>query len=175
MGLFGNLFGGKKKEETPSAGSGHVCEPKTVYSPLKGTVIPLDQVDDPVFAGGMMGLGVGIEPAEGKLYAPADGEVAALFPTGHAVGLNTKDGMELLLHIGINTVEMQGDGFKIHTKQGAKVKAGELLVEFDIAKIEKAGFKATTMVLVSNAPMMGEMTAPEMGAAEPLKKLFAFK
>lgn len=175
MGIFGSLFGGKKKEETASAGNRIVCEPKTVYSPLKGTVIPLDQVDDPVFAGGMMGLGVGIEPAEGKLYAPVDGEVAAVFPTGHAVGLNTADGMELLLHIGINTVEMQGDGFKIHTKQGAKVKAGDLLVEFDIAKIEKAGYKATTMVLVSNAPMMGEMTEPAMGAAEPLKKLFAFK
>lgn len=67
----------------------------------------------------------------------ADGEVAALFPTGHAVGLNTKDGMELLLHIGINTVEMQGDGFKIHTKQGAKVKAGELLVEFVLPRLKR--------------------------------------
>ena len=121
-----------------------------------------------------MGLGVGIIPAEGKLYAPADGTVAAVFPTGHAVGMETEDGMELLLHIGIDTVEMKGKGFKAVVAQGAKVKAGDLLVEFEPEVIKAAGYKDTTMVLVSNAAMMGEMSDPVLGAVKPLDELFSF-
>ena len=170
MGFFGNLFGKGKKEE-----SGKItCKDKTIYSPLAGTVIPLAEVEDPVFSQGLMGLGVGIIPAEGKLYAPADGTVAAVFPTGHAVGMETEDGMELLLHIGIDTVEMKGKGFKAVVAQGAKVKAGDLLVEFEPEVIKAAGYKDTTMVLVSNAAMMGEMSDPVLGAVKPLDELFSF-
>lgn len=174
MGLFGNLFGGKSKQEAANAGKSVVCKPKTVYSPLAGTVIPLSEVEDPAFSQGLMGEGVGIRPSEGKLYAPADGTVAAVFPTGHAVGLQTDDGMEILLHIGIDTVEMQGKGFRSVAKQGAKVKAGDLLVEFDCGAIEAAGYKTTTMVLVSNAAAVGTMSSPKLGEASVLDELFSF-
>ncbi len=172
MGLFGNLFGGKGKQEEQAGGSG--CKPKTIYSPMAGTAIPLADVEDPVFSQGMMGLGVGIIPSEGKLFAPTDGTVAAVFPTGHAVGMETKDGMELLLHIGIDTVELKGKGFKAVVQQGAKVKAGDLLVEFEPDVIKEAGYKDTTMVLVSNAAMMGKMSQPVLGTVKPMDELFSF-
>ncbi len=171
MGLFGNLFGGKgKKEEEGKI----TCKAKTIYSPLAGTAIPLADVEDPVFSQGMMGLGVGIIPSDGKLYAPVDGTVAAVFPTGHAVGLETADGMEILLHIGIDTVEMKGKGFKAAVTQGAKIKAGDLLVEFEPDVIKEAGYKDTTMVLVSNAVALGQMSDPVLGEVKPLDELFSF-
>lgn len=136
-----------------------------VCSPLKGKAIPLCEVDDPLFAEGTMG--VGIEPEEGILYASADGTVAALFPTGHAVGIQTPDGIELLLHIGINTVNMEGKGFCPLVEQGAQVKAGDPLIEFDLEAIAEAGCKATTMVLVSNAAMLGQMSEPVTGPFLP--------
>ncbi|MDO4267681.1 MAG: PTS glucose transporter subunit IIA [Eubacteriales bacterium] len=161
MGLFGKLFG-------KDGG-------KTVCSPLKGTVIPLSQVEDPAFSQGIMGPGVGIEPAEGKLFAPADGEIAAVFPTGHAVGMRTKSGIELLIHIGIDTVQMNGDGFSARVKQGDHVKAGDLLVEFDCQKIIGAGFKTTTMVLASNAAELGEMSEPAAGRVDVMDPLYSFR
>lgn len=170
MGLLDKLLGTRKKSEEGSAGE----KKKIVYSPLQGRVIPLNEVDDPAFASGAMGQGVGIEPEAGKLYAPADGEVAALFPTGHALGIQTSDGMELLLHIGIDTVELQGKGFHACVEAGAKVKKGDLLVEFDIEEIERSGYKATTMVLVSNAQELGEMTVLASGQVEALDQLYAF-
>lgn len=148
---------------------------KMVCSPLKGKVVPLDEVDDPLFAEGVMGVGVGIEPEEGILYAPADGTVAALFPTGHAVGLQTLDGIELLLHIGINTVSMEGKGFRALVEQNAQVKAGDPLVEFDLAAIAEAGCKATTMVLVSNSDALGEMSRPVTGKVKLLDELYYFQ
>lgn len=174
MGFFSNLFGGKAKEEGQGAAPS-ACKAKTVYCPVAGTAIPLSEVEDPVFSQGMMGEGVGIRPSEGKLYAPADGTVAAVFPTGHAVGIQTADGMELLLHIGIDTVEMKGEGFKTVVEQGAKVKKGDLLVEFDCGAIEAAGYKTTTMVLVSNAAMIGKMTQPKLGEVHPSEELFSFQ
>ncbi|WP_124068422.1 PTS glucose transporter subunit IIA [Clostridium sp. E02] len=176
MGILDNLFGNKEKKEldTPVVKS-ITCEPKTVYSPLKGTVIPLSEVSDPVFAEEVMGPGVGIEPEEGKLYAPVDGEIVSVFPTGHAIGMKTEDGMELLLHIGIDTVQMEGEGFHAVVKQGDHVKAGELLVEFDCAKIKEKGYHTTTMVLVPNAALLGTMSQPHTGAVEPLEMLFNFQ
>jgi len=147
---------------------------KIVYSPLKGTAVALKNVDDPLFAQGVMGVGVGIEPEEGILYAPADGTVAALFPTGHAIGLQTPDGMEILLHIGINTVTMEGKGFKSLVEQGAQVKAGDPLIEFDLEAIAGAGCKATTMVLVSNGSTLGEMSIPVSGKVNVLDQLYYF-
>lgn len=176
MGFLNNLFGNKEKQELDTHAEKIInCEPKTIYSPLKGTVIPLSQVSDPVFAEEVMGPGVGIDPEEGKLYAPVDGEIISVFPTGHAIGMKTEDGMEVLLHIGIDTVQMEGDGFQAFVKQGDHVKAGELLVEFDCAKIIEKGYQTTTMVLVPNAALLGTMSQPHIGPVEVLDRIFNFQ
>nr|WP_314459791.1 PTS glucose transporter subunit IIA [uncultured Clostridium sp.] len=176
MGFLNNIFGNKEKKELEiPAVKSITCEPKTIYSPLKGTVVPLSKVSDPVFAEEVMGPGVGIDPEEGKLYAPVDGEIVSVFPTGHAIGMTTKDGMEVLLHIGIDTVQLEGDGFHALVKQGDHVKAGELLVEFDCAKIIEKGYQTTTMVLVPNAAVLGTMSQPHTGSVEPLDRIFHFQ
>lgn len=165
MGFWENLIHGKKNAAPAE---------KIVYSPLKGRVIPLAEVKDPVFSEGMMGPGAGIEPEDGSLYAPADGEITVAFPTGHAVALKTADGMEILIHIGIDTVKMNGDGFQCHIAEGDKVKTGDLLVSFDLAKIRSAGYDTTTMVLVSNAAEMGTMSDPASGTVMTGDRLYAF-
>ncbi len=119
-------------------------------SPLQGEILPLEKVQDPVFASGALGKGVAIEPTEGKLYAPADGEITTLFPTGHAVGLTTTEGVELLMHIGMDTVELDGKGFELSVKQGDSVKKGDLLVTFDIAAIKEASYPVVTPIVVTN-------------------------
>ena len=113
-------------------------------------ILPLEKVQDPVFASGALGKGVAIEPTEGKLYAPADGEITTLFPTGHAVGLTTTEGVELLMHIGMDTVELDGKGFELSVKQADSVKKGDLLVTFDIAAIKEAGYPVVTPIVVTN-------------------------
>lgn len=175
MGLFQRVFGEKEKTQLKNLDKEFVYEKQTVYSPMKGEVIPLSEVDDPVFAEGMMGVGVGIEPETDQLFAPVDGVVAAVFPTGHALGIQTDDGMELLIHIGINTVELEGEGFQTFVKQGDRVKAGELLVEFKRAWIKEKGYKVTTMVLVSNGGLLGNMTDPVLGLVKPLDILYSFQ
>ena len=110
----------------------------------------MKDVPDPVFSSGAMGQGVAVDPAVGKVFAPADAEVTVLFPTGHAVGLKTNKGTEILIHVGMDTVEMNGDGFTAHVAQGDKVKKGQLLIEFDIDKIKAAGHPIITPVLITN-------------------------
>lgn len=119
-------------------------------SPVTGTVIPLSEVEDAVFAGGVLGEGAAVIPADGKVYAPADGTVSALTETKHAVGITTDTGAEVLIHIGLDTVQLGGEGFTLHCKTGDKVKKGSLLLEFDMEKIKAAGFPLTTPVVVSN-------------------------
>lgn len=121
-----------------------------ITSPLSGEVLPLTQVKDQVFSSGALGKGVAIKPSEGKLYAPADGVVTTLFPTGHAVGITTETGAEILMHIGMDTVELDGQGFTVKVKQDDHVKKGDLLVEFDIEAIEAAGFSTITPIVVTN-------------------------
>lgn len=122
-----------------------------LVSPLTGRVMPLDTIADPVFSSGTMGKGLAIEPVEGKLFAPADGEIALMFPTGHAVGLKTTDGAEILIHIGMDTVELDGEGFTTHVTQGEKVQKGQLLVEFDIPFIQSKGKPIVTPIVVTNS------------------------
>ena len=122
-----------------------------LVSPLTGELVALPDVPDEVFASGMLGKGIAINPSVGKVFAPADAEVTTLFPTGHAIGLKTAKGAEMLIHIGMDTVKMNGDGFKTHVAQGDNVKKGQLLIEFDIDKIKKAGYPVITPVLVTNA------------------------
>lgn len=105
-----------------------------------------------------MGKGVAIEPSEGKIYAPADGTVTSFFPTKHAIGITTDRGAEILVHVGLNTVELDGKFFETHTQENARVKKGDLLLSFDMGGIKKAGYQLVTPVLITNA---GEYTSVE--------------
>ena len=122
----------------------------TIQTPIVGDVVALSNVNDPVFSSGAMGQGIAVKPSEDVVYAPADAEVTIVFPTGHAYGLRTANGAEILIHVGIDTVSMNGEGFNHKVAQGDKVKAGDLLGTFDSAKITTAGLDNTTMVIVTN-------------------------
>ncbi|MFR5601252.1 MAG: beta-glucoside-specific PTS transporter subunit IIABC [Lachnospiraceae bacterium] len=126
------------------------AETVKLASPVKGMTIPISQVKDEAFASKAMGDGVGILPEEGKLYAPFDGSADVVFPTGHAVGMTGENGVEILLHIGIDTVQLDGKGFKTYVNQGDHVKKGDLLVEFDQEMIEKEGYDTTVIYIVTN-------------------------
>ena len=127
-----------------------VLSDETIVSPIVGQVVDLKDVNDPVFSSGAMGQGVAVKPSEGVVYAPADAEVTIAFATGHAYGLKTANGAEILIHVGIDTVSMNGDGFDQKVAQGDKVKAGDVLGTFDTAKIAATGLDDTTMVTVTN-------------------------
>lgn len=122
-----------------------------LVSPLRGKIIKLSEVKDEAFSSGALGEGVAIEPDEGVLYAPADGTISALFPTGHAVGITTETGLELLIHVGMDTVQLDGRGFRTFVEAGEVVKQGQKLIEFDIKLISEAGYSLETPVLVTNA------------------------
>lgn len=121
-----------------------------IQTPIVGDVVALSNVNDPVFSSGAMGQGIAVKPSQDVVYAPADAEVTIVFPTGHAYGLRTANGAEILIHVGIDTVSMNGEGFNHKVAQGDKVKAGEVLGTFDSAKIATAGLDNTTMVIVTN-------------------------
>lgn len=121
-----------------------------ILSPIEGKTISLKQVNDPTFSEEIMGKGIAIRPAAGRAVAPLDGVVTAIFETKHAIGITGDNGVELLIHIGLDTVKLEGKYFTAHIKAGEKVKAGDLLVEFDIDAIEKAGYETITPVLVTN-------------------------
>lgn len=138
-------------------------------SPLSGKVLPLSDVPDKVFSSGAMGKGLAIDPEKGELIAPADGEITTIFPTGHAVGLTTKDGIEILMHIGMDTVELEGQGFETFVKQGDQVKAGDLLVQFDIEAIKAAGYSVITPIVITNTEHFAdvlELNQEELIASE---------
>ncbi|MBY5011064.1 PTS system trehalose-specific EIIBC component [Streptococcus suis] len=137
-------------QEVASTPSTVADTPIQLISPLTGEAKDLSQATDPVFSSGVMGKGIVIDPSEGKLFAPVDGEVSVLFPTFHAIGITTSTGIELLMHIGMDTVGLEGKGFTAHVKQGDKVKAGDLLIDFDIAVIKAAGLVAETPIIVTN-------------------------
>lgn len=123
-----------------------------VPAPLTGTVIPLSEVPDEAFAGGFMGQGVAIEPAEGRLVAPFDGTVAHVIKSKHAVMLeDNATGLQFLFHIGINTVGLKGEGYTSHVEMGDSVKAGQTLIEFDMDAIKAAGYPVVTPIIVTNA------------------------
>lgn len=123
---------------------------ETLVTPIVGDVVALADVNDLVFSSGAMGQGIAVKPSQGVVYAPADAEVSIAFPTGHAFGLKTTDGAEVLIHVGIDTVSMNGEGFEAKVAQGDKVKAGDVLGTFDSNKIAAAGLDDTTMVIVTN-------------------------
>lgn len=123
---------------------------EVIYSPIKGEVKPLEQIKDEAFASGVLGQGVAIVPKEGKVVAPFDGTVMTIFPTKHAIGIVSDNGCELLIHIGLNTVELDGKYFEAFVKQGDKIKKGQTLVTFDIEKISSEGYCLETPVIVTN-------------------------
>ena len=131
---------------TPTA----LVESAEVVSPLAGQVKPLSQATDPVFSSGVMGQGVVIEPSQGELVSPVNGTVTVLFPTKHAVGIVSEEGVELLMHIGMDTVSLDGKGFEAHVTQGDKVVVGQQLISFDMEVIKEAGLVAETPVIITN-------------------------
>ena len=137
---------------TEEAVTGNVVSPSegVIQTPIVGDVVALSNVNDPVFSSGAMGQGIAVKPSQDVVYAPADAEVTIVFPTGHAYGLRTANGAEILIHVGIDTVSMNGEGFSQKVNQGDKVKAGDVLGTFDSAKIAAAGLDNTTMVIVTN-------------------------
>lgn len=136
-----------------------------VKSPVNGKVIPLTEVTDETFASEMLGTTVAVEPEDGKIVAPCDAEVLNVFDTGHAVCLTTQSGGELLIHVGVDTVKLEGKGFTKKVSDGAKVKAGDVLIEADLETIRAAGYPATTMVILTNADDFAQVTKAESGAA----------
>ena len=137
---------------------------ETIQTPIVGDVVALENVNDPVFSSGAMGQGIAVKPSQGVVYAPADAEVSIAFPTGHAFGLKTADGAEILIHVGIDTVSMNGEGFEAKVAQGDKVKAGDVLGTFDSNKIAAAGLDDTTMVIVTNTADYASVTPVANGS-----------
>ena len=145
--------------------SSQVSSGEEIKSPMNGMVIPLSEVPDAVFSSEMLGKGFGVEPSEGKAYAPVDGEVTTVFDTKHAIGLMSKHGVELLIHIGMDTVKLNGKGFDVKVKTGDQVKAGDLLAEFDMDLIKGEGYPVTTAVVVTNTDDCEEISEVRTGAA----------
>lgn len=139
------------EEESGKSEQGKLVKKEIIYAPLKGKVRPLAECKDDAFAQGILGKGVLLIPQEGKVYAPFDGTVTTLFPTKHALGLISDAGCEVLIHIGMDTVQLEGKYFEAHTQQGARVKKGELLVSYDMEKVKAAGYSLETPVLITNS------------------------
>ena len=152
------FFGGINKNEDTGAGSTQPVAVKgaqnekdqVIGSPFNGTVKKLADIDDTAFASGALGQGVAIEPAEGKVVSPVSGTISVLFPTNHAIGITSDDGAEILIHVGMDTVQLDGKHFTAHTEQGSYVEKGQLLIEFDGQAIKEAGYPLTTPVVVTN-------------------------
>ena len=163
----------EKTQELPK--SVKVQEEPAVYAPVKGKVIPREEIPDETFASGVLGDGVGIEPAAGEVRAPYDGEISSVTDTRHAIGIIGPKGMELLIHVGIDTVNMKGDGFELLVAEGDKVKKGQKLLTFDMDKIKKAGYSTTTAVLVTNSDDYEACQVEKTGDCDFLEKIITVK
>lgn len=145
------LFGGKKTEE-------HI-----LMAPAKGEAVPLSKVNDPTFSEEILGKGAAVIPSEGKIYAPADGEVAMMFDTKHAVSINADFGAEILVHVGLDTVQLKGQFYEAHVAAGDRVKAGDLLISLDLDKVKEAGYDVITPVLICNTADYSSVEAVASG------------
>ncbi len=144
MGFFSKLFG--KSEEKNANG---------IFAPIAGQAVPVSEVPDPTFSSGMLGNGIAVIPTEGKVYAPCNATVDMMFTTGHAVSLVADNGAELLIHVGLETVGLEGKCFTVHVQNGQKVKKGDLMIEVDLEGIKAAGLNTITPVLVCNSDDFG--------------------
>ncbi len=146
------------------------CQSGAVYAPVAGTVIPSQEIPDETFAAGVLGQGVGIHPTNGLVVAPFDGEISSVTDTQHAVGITSPDGMELLIHVGVDTVAMNGDGFQCFVQEGQQVKAGDKLIAFDRDKIAAAHHPDIVVVLVTNSDDYENLTI-QTGSYQVLDKV----
>ena len=168
--------GSEAKEEAAPAPKKEAGAEKTVVAPLTGKVMPLSEVEDGVFSEGMLGEGAAIEPTSGEVKAPCNGEISMVFDTKHAIGLVTEDGVELLIHVGIDTVQLNGKCFDVKVKAGDKVKTGDLLSVVDLEGIKAAGYRTVTPVIVSNTEDYAEVTmAAAAGNIKSGDKLLTIK
>ena len=151
----------KKKEKQAMDNAG-----EEIVAVMNGTIFPLQEVSDPAFAGKILGDGIAFTPTEKQstIVSPVDGEITCLFPTGHAFGVTMENGVEILVHIGIDTVQLDGQHFEQFVEQGQKVKAGDKLVTFDRAAIAAAGYDTTVMMIVTNTPNYTISETPETEA-----------
>ena len=151
-----------QKEEVAAPATERADE--TLRSPIVGEVVALSEVNDPVFSSGVMGQGIAVKPSKGVVYAPADAEIAIAFPTGHAYGLKTDNGAEILIHVGIDTVSLNGEGFEAKVSQGDRVRAGDIIGTFDSEVIAANGLDDTTMVIITNTMDYAEVTPIATGS-----------
>lgn len=161
------------ENETESTADRTEGKDNVLYAPVKGNVIARDAIPDATFAAGILGDGVGIEPEEGLVVSPVDGEISTVVDSRHAVGISGPRGMEILIHVGVDTVNMKGDGFTCYVKEGDKVKAGQKLIAFDIDKIQKAGYSSTTAVLLTNSDDYSNFMVNKTGRTERMEELFS--
>lgn len=169
MGLFDKLF--KKEEPVLEVQT----EPGVLYLPVAGEVIPLADIGDGVFSEAILGPGCGIRPTGETVYAPADGTITTVAETLHAVGLQTSDGAEVLIHVGMDTVEMKGVGFEMLVKEGQSVRCGQPLLKFSQDKIKAAGHPTTTAFVVTNGDELSEVTVLQTGPLDLLKAVMRSK
>ncbi|MDO4942548.1 MAG: glucose PTS transporter subunit IIA [Lachnospiraceae bacterium] len=146
-----------------------------VYAPIKGNVVSRDSIPDPTFASGVLGDGVGIEPEVGEVYAPFDGTVMSVVDSKHAIALAGPNDMQMLIHVGIDTVQMKGDGFEVFVENGQEVKAGQKMMNFSIDKIKAAGYSTTTAVLVANSDNYANFKVEKTGKTELGEKLISIQ
>lgn len=166
MNIF-QKFINKKQQETII----EKTENGFIYAPMEGEVIPLKEINDGVFSEEMLGKGCGMKPSDGKLYAPFDGEIILITETKHAIALKSCDGIELLIHIGMDTVKMNGKSFNTLVKVGDKIKCGQSLMTFSISDIEKAGYVTTTAIIVTNSDQYRDIEVLEQGHRRKSEKL----
>lgn len=143
--------------ERKSTAKWHPEEIKTVAAPASGRVRALSEIEDKVFATGALGAGAAIVPSDGKIFAPVDGRITTFFSTGHALSLTSDDGIEILIHVGMDTVQLKGEGFAPKAKQGDRIKKGDLLLEVDLEKIKAAGCPVTTPVIITNTDQYADI------------------
>lgn len=153
----------KKKEDVQQA----PVWPAIIGAECKGTVVPMENIPDEVFSQGILGQCIGIDPAEGKVFAPVDGEITQAPDSGHALGLMSIGGVEVLIHVGVDTVDMNGDGFTPRVKEGDKVKKGQLLLEMDLDKIAAAKHPAVVITVITNTDEFAAVEGVASGAVEP--------
>ena len=145
---------------------------KKLYAPIQGSIVPRNEIPDDTFAAGVLGDGVGIDPEEGVVVAPFDGEISSVTDTKHAIGITGPADMEVLIHVGVDTVNMKGDGFELLVEEGQKVKAGQKLMTFDIAKIKAAGYSPVAAVLLTNSDDYPEFKVVKTGKTQRLEEVF---